>query len=157
MGGRRDGGKRGATRDRGAWETQGDWQNRPARVYEDRVRGFDVVDAPRVHPAANEEHPWRAHSLGLGDLLSDEAKVMRPRVEAPAGKFRPERGDFYTNGVEPSELLGWHNFLRGDLPLRPADMDHPASSIWVSPAGKLNAQQLKKVPRYRISATDQCI
>ena len=54
--------------------------------------------------------------------------------------------------------MGWHNFVRGDLPpLDEAVRGHPAASIWISPAGQLTERLLKEVPRYRISAIDQCI
>ena len=115
MGGGRDGGQGGATRDRrNTRDRQGtDWQNRPARVHFVPIRGLAVNNAPRVHPLAHQPHPW---SVGTdarrGDLLSGDAKLVGERRGRPAGKFRPSEG-FHTRNVEATQILGFHNLVWG--------------------------------------------
>ena len=74
----------------------------------------------------------------------------------PRASAAPSEG-FHTRNVEATQILGFHKFVRGDLPLGEAERDHPASTIWISPAGKLAEPFLKEVPRYRTSAIGQCI
>ena len=54
--------------------------------------------------------------------------------------------DFYTNDVEATRIAGWQNFVRGDLPLREEERDHPASETWIAPAGALTEKTLNMCP-----------